>query len=196
MSYRKTKTLSELCKEREQFLSELRHKRRQEMLMKKRIELINSNKALLAAMQGDLANGEGFIANLMTDKINNYDNYDEYLKLAENPDFRFVVSNTTEAGIVFDKLHLTELTISDNGKWNGNGIFIDDLTMYYEQGIPKEMKNYEVNNNNRNAEFQQALEIVKKDSAYLVSNFRDKLYRLGRNLLKDSVINTIIFGGE
>ena len=32
------------------------------------------------------------------------------------------------------------------------------------------------------------MEIVKKDSAYLVSNFRDKLYRLGRNLLKDSVI--------
>ncbi len=36
-----------------------------------------------------------------------YDEFDEYLALAENPDFRFVVSNTTEAGIVFsaeDKL--------------------------------------------------------------------------------------------
>ena len=30
-----------------------------------------------------------------------YDNFDEYLKLAENPDFRFVISNTTEAGITF-----------------------------------------------------------------------------------------------
>ena len=30
-----------------------------------------------------------------------YDNFDEYLKLAEKEDFRFVVSNTTEAGIVF-----------------------------------------------------------------------------------------------
>ena len=30
-----------------------------------------------------------------------YDNYDEYLKLAENPDFRFIISNTTEAGIDF-----------------------------------------------------------------------------------------------
>ena len=39
--------------------------------------------------------------------IKPYDNFDEYLKLAENPDFRFVVSNTTEAGIIFssdDKL--------------------------------------------------------------------------------------------
>lgn len=30
-----------------------------------------------------------------------YDDFDAYLKLAENPDFRFIVSNTTESGIVF-----------------------------------------------------------------------------------------------
>ena len=30
-----------------------------------------------------------------------YDDFDSYLKLAENPDFRFIVSNTTESGIVF-----------------------------------------------------------------------------------------------
>ena len=29
------------------------------------------------------------------------DDFDAYLKLAENPDFRFIISNTTEAGIVF-----------------------------------------------------------------------------------------------
>lgn len=34
--------------------------------------------------------------------VNPYVDYDSYLKLAENPDFRFVVSNTTEAGIVFE----------------------------------------------------------------------------------------------
>ena len=32
-----------------------------------------------------------------------YDDYDGYLQLAENPDFRFVVSNTTEAGIVYEE---------------------------------------------------------------------------------------------
>ena len=32
-----------------------------------------------------------------------YKNFDEYLKLAENPDFRFVVSNTTESGIAFNE---------------------------------------------------------------------------------------------
>ena len=32
-----------------------------------------------------------------------YDDFDGYLALAENPDFRFVVSNTTEAGIAFSE---------------------------------------------------------------------------------------------
>lgn len=32
-----------------------------------------------------------------------YDNFGEYLKLAENPHFRFVISNTTEAGITFNE---------------------------------------------------------------------------------------------
>lgn len=31
-----------------------------------------------------------------------YRDFDEYLKLAEDPDFRFIVSNTTESGIAFD----------------------------------------------------------------------------------------------
>ncbi len=33
--------------------------------------------------------------------INPYTEQDDYMKLAENPDFRFIVSNTTEAGIEF-----------------------------------------------------------------------------------------------
>ncbi|HET9571938.1 MAG TPA: tagaturonate reductase [Bacteroidales bacterium] len=35
--------------------------------------------------------------------INPYKHFDEYLKLAENPEMRFIISNTTEAGIAFDK---------------------------------------------------------------------------------------------
>ena len=38
-----------------------------------------------------------------------YDDFAAYLKLAENPDMRFIVSNTTEAGIVFE----TEDKITD-----------------------------------------------------------------------------------
>ncbi len=32
-----------------------------------------------------------------------YDDFDAYLSLASNPDFRFVISNTTESGICFDE---------------------------------------------------------------------------------------------
>src|SRR5690606_4225377 len=35
--------------------------------------------------------------------INPYSQWDEYLKCAENPDIEFVISNTTEAGIAYDK---------------------------------------------------------------------------------------------
>ena len=34
--------------------------------------------------------------------INPYEDYEGYLSLAKNPDFRFIVSNTTEAGIVYE----------------------------------------------------------------------------------------------
>ena len=33
--------------------------------------------------------------------VNPYSEFDEYMKLAENPDFRFIISNTTEAGIEY-----------------------------------------------------------------------------------------------
>lgn len=37
-----------------------------------------------------------------------YDNFDEYIKLAEDPDYRFVISNTTEAGIAFVDTDMAE----------------------------------------------------------------------------------------
>ena len=41
------------------------------------------------------------IVNSISRCVKPYENFDEYLALAENKDFRFIVSNTTEAGIVF-----------------------------------------------------------------------------------------------
>ena len=41
------------------------------------------------------------IVNSISRCVKPYEDFDAYLALAENPDFRFVVSNTTEAGIVF-----------------------------------------------------------------------------------------------
>jgi len=40
---------------------------------------------------------------VISDCVKPYDDFDSYIKLAENKDYRFIVSNTTEAGIVFDE---------------------------------------------------------------------------------------------
>lgn len=34
--------------------------------------------------------------------VNPYDDFNSYMQLAENPDFRFIISNTTEAGIAYN----------------------------------------------------------------------------------------------
>ena len=42
------------------------------------------------------------LIDVITRGLNPYSQFDEYMKLAENPEMRFVISNTTEAGIAFD----------------------------------------------------------------------------------------------
>ena len=44
---------------------------------------------------------ESSIIDVISRCVKPYENFDEYIKLAENPDFRFIISNTTESGIVF-----------------------------------------------------------------------------------------------
>lgn len=46
---------------------------------------------------------EHSVINSISRGINPYTQHDEYLKVAENPELRFVISNTTEAGIAFDE---------------------------------------------------------------------------------------------
>ncbi len=54
-----------------------------------------------------LSNGEPTVEKKVIDVISRtvqpYENFESYLALAENPDFRFVVSNTTESGIVYQE---------------------------------------------------------------------------------------------
>lgn len=45
---------------------------------------------------------EKIVINSITRGIHTYRDYDEYLRVAENPDIRFMISNTTEAGIAYD----------------------------------------------------------------------------------------------
>ena len=46
---------------------------------------------------------ESGVIDVISRCVKPYDDFDAYLALAENPDFRFIVSNTTESGIVFSE---------------------------------------------------------------------------------------------
>ncbi|MDW7673733.1 MAG: tagaturonate reductase [Bacillota bacterium] len=46
---------------------------------------------------------EHSVINSISRGLNLYQEYDQYLKAAENPSLRFIISNTTEAGITFDE---------------------------------------------------------------------------------------------
>ncbi|MBQ8343592.1 MAG: tagaturonate reductase [Clostridia bacterium] len=60
-----------------------------------------------------------------------YDDFDSYMKLAENKDFRFVVSNTTEAGITFS----AEDKITDRPANTFPGKLTQLLNRRYELGL-------------------------------------------------------------
>lgn len=51
---------------------------------------------------GEIRNEHTFVESISRG-VDPYKNFEEYMYLADNPDFRFVVSNTTEAGIKFDE---------------------------------------------------------------------------------------------
>ncbi|MGH4141019.1 tagaturonate reductase [Clostridium sp.] len=57
----------------------------------------------LQGMNEGRAIAEHSVINSISRGINPYTQNDEYLKIAENPELRFVFSNTTEAGIAYDE---------------------------------------------------------------------------------------------
>ena len=77
----------------------------------KQIEIMNSQQGRYNLYLRGIENGreicERAEINTISRGINPYSDFNAYLELARNPDFRFIISNTTEAGIVFsydDKL--------------------------------------------------------------------------------------------
>lgn len=58
---------------------------------------------LMRGIQDGESKEEHALVRSVTRAINPYTAFDQYLSLAKKPDFRFVVSNTTEAGIAFDE---------------------------------------------------------------------------------------------
>ena len=70
------------------------------------VEMLNSQDGLYHVNLQGIDKGEAVDSIQMIDVINGglnpYTQNDEFMALAENPDIRFVISNTTEAGIAFD----------------------------------------------------------------------------------------------
>lgn len=75
-------------------------------------DMLTKQDCVFTDIMRGLSNGEPTVDKKIIDVISRcvkpYDDYNEYLALAENPDFRFVISNTTESGIAYveeDKLN-------------------------------------------------------------------------------------------
>ena len=70
------------------------------------VDMLNAQDGLYHVNLQGIDKGEVVDSIQMIDVINGglnpYTQFDQYMDLAENPDIRFVISNTTEAGIAFD----------------------------------------------------------------------------------------------
>lgn len=71
------------------------------------IDVLNEQDGLYTLYLNGIQNGEvrsdHQVINSISRGVNPYTHYEDYLALAENPDMRFIISNTTEAGIAFDE---------------------------------------------------------------------------------------------
>jgi len=76
-------------------------------LKKGLIDVLNEQDGLYTLYLNGIQNGEvrsdHQVINSISRGVNPYTHYEDYLALAENPDMRFIISNTTEAGIAFDE---------------------------------------------------------------------------------------------
>ena len=70
------------------------------------VDMLNEQDGLYTVNLNGIKNGtplnEYELIDCIQQGINPYSDYDAYLKLAKDPNFRFVVSNTTEAGITYN----------------------------------------------------------------------------------------------
>lgn len=74
----------------------------------KAVEKINAQKGRYNLILRGIENGEEISSineiNSISCAVNPYADFDGFLSLAKNPDLRFIISNTTEAGISFDDI--------------------------------------------------------------------------------------------
>lgn len=71
------------------------------------VQMLNDQEGLYTLYLNGIKDGEAISEHQVIDciqrGINPYENYADYLANADNPDLRFIISNTTEAGIAYSK---------------------------------------------------------------------------------------------
>jgi tagaturonate reductase len=71
------------------------------------VDVLNKQEGLFHVLLEGMKDGEPHTEKRLITSVkgglNPYQNYEEYLALAKNPELEFIVSNTTEAGIAFDE---------------------------------------------------------------------------------------------
>lgn len=75
-------------------------------------QMLEAQNCVYTHVMRGIKNGEPTVEkkkiNCISRTVNPYEDFNAYLSLAENPDFRFVVSNTTESGIEFKETDTME----------------------------------------------------------------------------------------
>lgn len=81
-------------------------------------DLINEQQGLYHVVLNGIKNGNTFeetrLITCVNGAINPSDDYQAFLKLAENPDLKFIISNTTEVGITFNAKDNSHLAASES----------------------------------------------------------------------------------
>ncbi|WP_282160554.1 tagaturonate reductase [Ulvibacterium marinum] len=76
------------------------------------VQMLNDQEGLYTLFLNGIKDGEAISEHQVIDciqrGINPYENYADYLANADNPDLRFIISNTTEAGIAYSKIDSLE----------------------------------------------------------------------------------------
>ena len=63
---------------------------------------------IMRGMKNGVPTVEKKVIDVISRTVEPYKDFESYLKLAENPDFRFVISNTTESGICFNQEDMSQ----------------------------------------------------------------------------------------
>ena len=86
----------------------------------------------LRGIRGGEAISEHHLVESISRCLDPYQQFADFLALADQPDFRFVISNTTEAGIAFDK----NCRLEDTPCLSFPGKVTQLLYRRYQQGLP------------------------------------------------------------